>query len=295
MNIVVCIKHIASPETKFNIDPLTNMLDEKGLRYELNPNDEFALEEALRVRDRLGEGQVTAVTLGLPRDRDALRKCLAMGTDQALHLQDRAFEQSDVHVTSIILARAVNRLGYGLVFCGGEAWDDGQGYVPAGLAEELGVPLVTGVTKVESVANGERGRVLRLLEKGDQERVECSLPAVFAVAMAANRPRYPRLRNRLRALRQEIPCWDRKTIGLEEGDVGAFGSFARLVRVSYPRPRAKKLAAPDSSLSVAQRLNFFLSAGVSQKESNLLDGSVEESAAKVVEFLMDENIISGKG
>lgn len=295
MDIVVCVKHVAAPESQFKVDPLTNVLDEKGLRYELNPNDEFAVEEALRVKDKLGEGQVTAITLGPPRARDALVRCLAMGADQAFHIHDEAFEESDVHVTSIILARVINRLGYGLVFCGGEAWDDGQGYVPAGLAEELGTPLVTGVTEVESVLDSEGARVLRLLEKGDQERVECSLPAVFAVAMAANRPRYPTLRNRLRALRQEIPCWDRKIIGLEEEEVGASGSLTRLIRVSYPRPRAKKLAAPDSSLPVSQRLNFFLSGGVSQKESNLLDGSTDEAAAKVVEFLMDESIISGKG
>lgn len=293
MDIVVCIKHIAAPESQFRIDPLTNVLDEKGLHYELNPNDEFAMEEALRLKDTLGRACVTAITLGPSRDREALVECLAMGADRAVHLQDKAFEHSDIYATSIILARAISRLGYGLIFCGGEAWDDGQGYVPAGLAEKLGIPLVTGVTQVESMVNGERAMILRFLEKGDQERVECSLPAVFAVAMDANRPRHPTLRNRLRALKQEIPCWDRKMLGLEEEEVGASGSLTRLMRISYPRPRAKKLAAPDSSLPVFQRLNFFLSGGVSQKESNLLYGSAGAAVARVVEFLMDEGIICG--
>ncbi len=97
----------------------------------------------------------------------------------------------------------------------------------------------------------------------------------------------------MRALRQEITFWDHKTLGLEEDEVGASGSLTRLMRISYPRPWAKKLAAPDSSLPVFQRLNFFLSGGVSQKESNLLYGSAGAAVARVVEFLMDEGIICG--
>lgn len=288
MEIIVCIKQVIEPESKLNIDPGTGLIEQRGLSYVLNPNDEFALEEALRIRDGLGQGRVTVLTLGPPRARDTLVRCLAMGADEAVLIWDEALEGSDVHVTSLVLAKAIGLLGYGLVLCGCEAWDDGQGCVGAGIAEGLGTPLITRVTRVELSPNEGKATVLRHLERGDQARVECLLPAVFAIAMRANRPRYPKLRHRLLAPKRDIPLWDLKTIGLGEEEVGC---LMRLEEVSYPRPRAKKVATPDSSLSPMERLSFFLAGGITERAANLLDGSTPEAVSKVTEFLIEEGII----
>jgi electron transfer flavoprotein beta subunit len=288
MQIIVCVKQVVSPESRFRIDPITNLIDEKGCEYVINPNDEFAVEEALRVRDAQEGGQVTVLTLGPQRARDTLVRCLSKGTDDAIHLWDRAFEQLDVHTTSLILARAISRIGYDLIFCGCEAWDDSQGYVGAGIAEELGIPLITGINKVEVAADGRSATVLRGLERGDQAKVECSLPAVFCVAMEANNPRYPKLRNLLQARKREIPIWDMKAIGLGEAEVSC---LMRLESVSYPRPRTKRVTTPDPSLPVMERLKFFLASGVSERQSNLLDGSTDDAISKVTQYLIEEGII----
>jgi electron transfer flavoprotein beta subunit len=288
MQIIVCVKQVASPESRFKIDPITNLIDETGCEYVLNPNDEFAVEEALRVRDGQDGSRVTVLTLGPPRAKDVLVRCLAMGADDARLLWDGTFEQPDVHATSLILAKAINLLGYDLIFCGCEAWDDGQGYVGAGIAEELGIPLITGVNRVELATDGKRATVLRGLERGDQVKIECSLPAVFCVAMGANRPRYPSLRNRLQAQKREIAIWDLKAIGLGEAEVSC---LMRLESVSYPRPRTKRVTTPDPSLPVMERLKFFLASGVSERQSNLLDGSTDDAISKVTQYLIEEGII----
>ncbi len=286
MHIIVCVKQVICPENQLQIDPMTNRIDEKGCEYVLNPNDEFAVEEALRIRDSRDENRVTVLTLGPSQAKDALVRCLSMGADDAIHLWDKAMEQPDVHATSLVLAKAISHLGYDLVFCGCEAWDDGQGYVGAGIAEELGIPLITAVNKVELAADGKRALVLRGLERGDQVKMECRLPAVFCVTMGANRPRYPRLRHRLAAQKRHIATWDLRAIGLE-----GVCCLMRLEAVSYPRPRAKRVATPDPSLPVMERLRFFLAGGVSEKQGNLLYGSTDEAIHKVTQFLIEEGII----
>lgn len=288
MQIIVCVKQVVSPESRFRIDPKTNLIDETGCAYVINPNDEFTVEEALRVRDEQGGSQVIVVTLGPQRARDILVRCLSMGADDAIHLWDKAFEQLDVHTTSLILARAISRLEYDLVFCGYEAWDDGQGYVGAGIAEELGIPSITGINKVELATDGRSATVLRGLERGDQAKIECSLPAVFCVAMGANRPRYPKLRNILQARKREITIWDLRAIGLREEDATC---LMRLEAVSYPRPRAKRVTAPDSSLPVTERLNFILGGDLSEKQSKVLDSSTDEAIHRVTQLLTEEGVI----
>jgi electron transfer flavoprotein beta subunit len=288
MEIIVCIKQVIDPESKLNIDPGTGLIEQRGISYIVNPNDEFAVEQALRIRDGLGQGRVTVLTLGPPRVRDALVRCLAMGADECIHIWDKALEGCDVHVTSLVLARAISLLGYALILCGCEAWDDGQGYVGAGIAEELDIPLIARVSRVELSPDGRRATVLRHMERGDQAKVECLLPAVFTIAMRANRPRYPKLRHRLLAPKREIPMWDLKTIGLGEEEVS---SLMRLEEVTYPRPRAKKVTTPDSSLSPMERLKFFLAGGVTERAANLLDGSSSEALSKITEFLIEKGII----
>jgi len=288
MEIIVCIKQVIDPESKLNIDPSTGLIEQRGLSYVLNPNDEFAVEEALRIRDKLGQGRVTVLTLGPPRARDTLVRCLAMGVDEVVLIWDEALEGCDVHVTSLVLARAIGLLKYGLILIGCEAWDDGQGYVGAGVAKELEIPLITRVCRAELSPDGGKATALRHLERGDQARVECLLPAGFAIAMRTNRPRYPKLRHRLLAPKRELSTWDLKTIGLGEDKVGC---LMRLEEVSYPRPRAKKVATPDSSLSPMERLSFFLTGGVTERAANLLDGSTPEAVSKVTEFLIEAGII----
>lgn len=289
--IIVCIKLVPDPANQLKLDSATNMIDKSNCNFIPNPNDQFAVEAGLTIRDFVNEGRVTVISLGPAKARKALISVLTMGADRAIHLCDDLFEGINVHTTSVILAKAIKLLNYDFILCGDKSWDDAQGYVGAGIANILRIPIITGVTEVKPALEGKNAIALRRLWREDQLKVECSLPAVFCVAMKANKPRCGTLYDGLRALKQEIPIWDRNTLEINLDEFNTWESLIRLETMSYPRPRSKKVLLPDASMSITQRLKFFLSAGVSEKKSNLLDGSKEETISEVTDFLLEHGII----
>ena len=149
MKIIVCIKQVPDPTVvKFNIE--TGALD--NVRYILDPVDEVAVSEAIKIRERDG-GKVTVISLGPPRVEEALRTCLKMGADEAIHLCDEAFDNLDVYSTSIVLAKFISKRQYDLILCGRESIDEGTGFLGAGIAEWLNLPLVTAVTRLDIFAD----------------------------------------------------------------------------------------------------------------------------------------------
>jgi electron transfer flavoprotein beta subunit len=144
MNIVVCVKQVPdSAMVKFDIR--TKALD--NLHYILDPIDEVSVSEAIRIRARNG-GQVTAITLGPPRSEAALRTCLKMGVDQAVHLCDETFDTVDAHVTARMLAQYISGMQFDLILCGNRSMDQANGFVGAGIAARLNMPLVSAVTRM---------------------------------------------------------------------------------------------------------------------------------------------------
>lgn len=127
MNIIVCIKQV--PEiTQVKLDPVTHNLVREGVPSIVNPFDEIALEEALRIKEKHG-GQVTVITMGPPQAKDAILRCLAMGADKGIILTDRAFAGADTWATSLTLAKAIEKLEYDLILCGKQAIDGDTGQV----------------------------------------------------------------------------------------------------------------------------------------------------------------------
>ena len=238
MNIIVCIKQVPDTEAlgQVRISPETNTLIREGIPSIINPFDENAIEEALRLREKQG-GKVTVITMGPPQAEEALRKSLALGADEAILISDRAFAGSDSLATSYTLAAAIKKIGkFDLIFFGKQAIDGDTAQVGPGVAERLNLPQITYVRKVE-VSNGNI-RAERTLEDAF-EIVETKLPAVLTVTKEINEPRYASMRGVLKAKKAEIPLWKAADLDLDEGRIGLDGSPTQVIKIFTPEPRGQ--------------------------------------------------------
>lgn len=285
MKIIVCIKQVPDPTVvKFNIE--TGALD--NIRYMLDPVDEVAVSEAIKIRERDG-GKVTAISLGPPRVEEALRTCLKMGVDEAIHLCDEAFDNLDVYSTSIVLAKFISKHQYDLILCGRESIDEGTGFLGAGIAEWLNLPLISAVTRLDIFADTKTARVHRRLKGGDREILECQLPAVFTVESVLRKPVYPPLKTILAGLKKGVTRVNAKSLGI---DLRSIEPALAVVSISQPKPRLKKTATIDSKLSAQERMKLLMSGGTQQKGSKTIEKAPQQAAAELIQFLIANGIIS---
>jgi electron transfer flavoprotein beta subunit len=273
------------------IDPVRGNVDWTGVRFILNPHDEHAVEEAIRLRGRFEEGKVIVITLG-PEDADeVLRYCLAMGADDAVHICDVAYEGSDVLGSARVLAKAIFTQSYDLVLCGRQASGWSNGAVGAATAEFLDLPMVAAITHLEVSLDGKTAVVERIQEYGAREVVRCPLPALFTVDAAINRLRYVSVCAQQKVRGRAILRRDSRQLGIPLEQVGSAASMIRFEEFSPPKP--KKVFTPASTLPAAERLRLIMSGGiVANRESEFLEGSPDDIAAQVVGFLIKESIIS---
>jgi electron transfer flavoprotein alpha/beta subunit len=283
MKVVVCVARVVDTAEPLPVRPEEIALAKEGLRHMLNPADEYAIEEALRLKDRFPDSQVTAISMGPPQNESVLRRCLALGADETLLLWDEAFRGSDTLATARILAAAIRQAGPDVVLCGSRASDGDTGQVAPQLAEALDLPAVTGVVRL-AVGDGET-LVHRRLERGRREVFRCPLPALFAVEEGINRPRYPKLRVLFRSLRAEISRRGLSDLGLCGDEVGEAGSCARVVSLSAPKPMTKGLFIPDSDLSPEERWQQIASGGVEERHGDVIEGPPDAVAEQLLQFL----------
>jgi electron transfer flavoprotein beta subunit len=285
MKTVVCVKQVPdSAIVRFDLRTKTLA----NIHYTMDPIDEVTVSEAIKIRERTG-GKVTALTLGPPRAEEVLRSCLKMGVDEAIHLCDEAFDNLDPSLTSEILARKIATLEHDLVLCGRESMDACNGFVGIGIAEFLRLPVVTAVTRIDVFADTKTAVVHRRLKGGDREIVETPLPAVLTVDVVLTKPVYPRLRTILEGLKKHITRLDAPALGIDHHALDP--GFSPLV-VSQPKPRLKKTATIDSSLSPHERMKLIASGGVQDKGSKTVKKHPHDAAAEIVQFLLSNGIIS---
>ena len=291
MNIIVCVKPV--PDVSIiMLDPKTGLIDNDDLVYIVNPYDVVAVEEAVRIKERDGAGQVTLMSVAPPSAKGLLRRCLAMGADEAMLLWDKGFDNSDSYATGVILARAIGSLQYDLILCGQKAVDTEAGQVGSVIAERLGIPLAARVTSIDISPDGKKVAVESKLEKGKRAEVEVILPAVLAVEVDLNEPRYASLPSLMAGLRKDIREYNLGALGLSSEEVGKEGARTKTVALSTPKPRPKKVFTPDSSLSAEERLRLIMSGGVTQKQGDLLEGDPGKIASSVVQFLTEKNFLA---
>ena len=272
MNIIVCVKQV--PETtEVRINPETNTLMREGVKSIINPFDMYAIEEAVRLKERFG-GKVSILTMGPPQADAALREAISMGADEGFLVCDRAFAGSDTWATSYTLAGAIKKIGaFDLVICGKQASDGDTAQVGPGISTHLNIPQVTYVKKVEEATDKPEGcglasdsqshkmmRLERMLEEG-YEIIETPLPALITVVKEINEPRIPSLKGLMRAKSAKITMLTQKELNLDPQQIGLCGSPTKVVKIFTPTPR---------------------------QGGQMLKGEVDELAGQLVELLRNE-------
>jgi len=252
MKIIVCIKQV--PETtNVKIDPEKGTLIREGVDSIINPFDMYAIEEGLRIKERLGEGEVIVISMGPPQADQALREAISMGADSAVLITDRKLAGSDTWATSYTLARAIEKIGdYNLILCGKQAIDGDTAQVGPGISSWLDIPQVTYVKKIREITK-DKAIVERMTEEGF-DVIGIPLPALFTVVKEINEPRLPSLKGKLRARKVEIPVWGVNELGLEEEKIGLDGSPTRVVKIFTPPPREKGMILEGEPQKVVDSL-----------------------------------------
>ena len=234
MNIIVCIKQV--PETtEVRINTETNTLIREGVKSIINPFDMYAIEEAVRLKEKFG-GKVTAISMGPPQAEAALREAISLGIDEGVLICDRAFAGSDTWATSYTLSSAIKKIGeFDLILCGKQASDGDTAQVGPGISSHLDIPQVTYVKKIEE-AKERSMRVERMMEEGF-EIIETPMPCLLTVVKEINEPRLPSLRGLMRAKSAKITVWSQKELNLDPQSIGLCGSPTQVVKIFTPPPR----------------------------------------------------------
>jgi electron transfer flavoprotein beta subunit len=237
VKIVVTVKLVPDPNAQKRIDPATKRLVRSGVETVLNPYDEYALEAALQLRERAGDGSTVAIfSMGPEALKETLRKALAMGADEAVFLSDAGLEGSDVSATSFAMARALQKIGFDLLIVGGLTDDGSTGAVPGALAEHLGLPCVTNARKAE-ISDGKL-QVERETDGGYQI-VRGPLPSLLTTALTFGEPRYASLKGIMGAKKKGITMLTLADLGLDRAAVGSEGSKMELLTFAPPPVRGK--------------------------------------------------------
>ena len=256
MKIVVCVKYVpdAQADRTFQADNTTDRTSVDGLLSEL---DEYAVEEALKIVEA-ADGEVVALTMGPEQASDAVRKALQMGAGSGVHVLDDAIAGSDAPATSLVLAKAIEKIGGAdLVLTGMASTDGTMSVVPAMLAERLGLPQVTYAS--ELTVDGQQVTIRR---DGDvaSETIVATLPALVSVTDQINEPRYPSFKGIMAAKKKPVETWSLADLGVTADQVGLSSSWSVVERTEPRPPRSAGEIVPDEGGNGAKALVDFLAA-----------------------------------
>jgi len=234
MNIIVCIKQV--PDTNdVKIDPETNTLVRQGVASCLNAFDAYAIEEAVRIKEKHG-GKVTAITMGPPQAEQVLRGAVAVGADEGILLSDREFAGADTLATSYTLSRAIRKIGaFDLILCGKQAVDGDTAQVGPGIAAQLDISQIIFVKSIRELTP-QKIVAERMTEDGF-EVVEAPLPCLVSVVKGINEPRMPSLRGVMTSKKAQIPVWKVKDVEVDPARIGLKGSPTYVHKIFTPPPR----------------------------------------------------------
>ncbi|MFH1414847.1 MAG: electron transfer flavoprotein subunit beta/FixA family protein [Elusimicrobiota bacterium] len=236
MKIVVCIKQVPDT-TEVKINPDTNTLVREGVDSIINPFDMYAVEEGLRIKERLN-GEVIVLSMGPPQAEDALKEAISFGCDDAILLTDRSFAGSDTLATAYTLSRGIKSIGdVGLIICGKQAIDGDTAQVGPGIAEMLDIPCITYVGKIDEIDENNI-KAHRMME-GGYNVIEASMPCLITVVKEINEPRLPSLKGKMAARKAEITKWNAADIACEVDRIGQAGSPTWVRKIFAPPKREK--------------------------------------------------------
>jgi len=255
VNIVVLVKQVPDTWAERKLDASDKTLDRANVDAVMNELDEYAVEEALRLQADQG-GEVTVLTMGPDRAVETIRKALSMGADKAVHLVDDALHGSDAVQSSYAIAQALKTLEFDLVICGSEAVDSRMSVMAALLAEQLGLPQLSGARKVE--VDGSTVRIERQTDTGF-DRVEASPPAVVSVVEKINEPRYPSFKGIMAAKKKPLTTLTVADANVDAGRVGLGSAPTEVVEFTAAPPRQAGQAVKDEGDGGTKLADFLAS------------------------------------
>ena len=235
MNIVVLVKQVPDTWAERRLSEADRTLDRASVDVVMNEIDEYAVEEALRIKEATG-GEVTILTMGPDRAVETIRKALSMGADKAVHLTDDALAGSDAVQTSYALAQVLSTLEYDLVISGSEATDSRMSVMTALLGERLGQPQLSGARKVVADGSGTV-RIERQTENG-YALVEAATPALVSVVEKINEPRYPSFKGIMAAKKKPLTTLTVGDAGIDPARVGLASAPSQVASFAEKPPRS---------------------------------------------------------
>ena len=255
MNIVVLVKQVPDTWAERKLSDTDKTLDRASVDVVMNEIDEYAVEEALRIKESSG-GEVTILTMGPERAVETIRKALSMGADKAVHLTDPALAGSDAVQTSYALAQVLSTLEYDLVIAGSEATDSRMSIMTALLAERTGQPQLTGARKV--TADGGTVRIERQTE-GGYDVVEAATPALVSVVEKINEPRYPSFKGIMAAKKKPLTTLSIADAGIDAGQVGLASAPSQVASFATKPPRSAGQVVKDEGDGGVKIVEFLAS------------------------------------
>jgi electron transfer flavoprotein beta subunit len=257
IHIVVCIKQVPD-SAQIRVHPVTNTIMRQGVPAIINPYDLFALEEALRIKDKFG-GFVTVITMGPPQAENALRKALSFGADDAILVTDRAFAGADTLATSFALASAIQQIEKSspvdLVFTGKQTIDGDTAQVGPGIAKRMNLELLTYISSIVSVSTDKKEIVVQRRSEGGVQVLKTRLPSLVTMLEGSNEMRFATMPNMIRAARTTVKKWDRVAAGIEDvSKIGLKGSPTVVSKVFAPSPKMVKAEMIQTESNEAQDL-----------------------------------------
>jgi electron transfer flavoprotein beta subunit len=254
VNSIVCLKQVPDTEALIRVKSDGSEVVLDGVKFIINPYDEYGIEEALKQKENAGSGTVTLVCLGPQRCVESIRTGLAMGADKAVHIDDPAFEGGDALDTAKALAEQIKTMEYDMIFCGKQAIDDDQAQVGVSLAEYLNLPHASLVTKIDVAKDKKSVKVNRQIV-GGEEILEMPLPCVITAQKGLNEPRYASLPGIMKAKKKELKSVKAVDIGMNPSMVGASGSKSKVLNYSSPPTRkAARIIQGESPEEKAKNL-----------------------------------------
>lgn len=246
MKILVCVKQTFDTEAKIKPTGDGKSVEREGITLVLNPYDEYAVEEALRIKEAGGDVEITALSVGPPSALEAVHTCYAMGVDEGAHVIGDDLFLLCPGLTAELLAAAIGKLGdFDLILCGRSAVDDETQAVPVYLAEKLGLPQLLSVTEL----NVENGSITATRDiEGGKETLKVSLPAVVSAQKGLNDPRYPSILGIRKAKKRDATTFTPEDLGV---DVTAHSA---ITKIELPPERAAGVKIEGESTEAAKKL-----------------------------------------
>jgi len=242
VKIAVCVKQVPDTWAEKKLSESDNTLVREGVDGVMNELDEYAIEEALKITEAAGEGEVVAISMGPDKAQETVRKALQMGAHSGIHIVDDALHGSDAIATSKVLAEVLRSRAFDLVIFGSESTDARMSVIPAMVAERLGVPQLTFANKVE--IDGGNVKIQRQTEYGYDEVVGVT-PAVISVVEKINEPRYPSFKGIMAAKKKPLESLSIADVGVDAGEVGLAAAWSEVSESAERPPKAAGVKVED--------------------------------------------------